>query len=140
MKPLTLPLIGDDGDKGIDSVVELMNEYGLMREDWDSVCDLVVFHSNSDPRRMIDSKIKSSFTRTFNKQSHGVRAVATKKVSAKSVSVPGGDEVEEEEENIITSEDEDQDDVKSDKLIKAKKKPVKRKASTSTNSKKKAKK
>ena len=37
------------------------------KKDWDSVCDLVAFHSNSDPRRMIDSKIKSSFTRTVNK-------------------------------------------------------------------------
>jgi replication factor C subunit 1 len=37
--PLTQPLI-TRGREGIPQVIELMDEYGLMRDDWDSVCDL----------------------------------------------------------------------------------------------------
>ena len=54
-----------------------MDEYGLLREDWDSVCELQLGHSKaSDPRNRIAAQVKSAFTRTYNKQAHAGRVAA----------------------------------------------------------------
>lgn len=154
--PLTDPLITRERD-GIGAVIEFMDEYGLMRDDWDSVCELRYDDGDNDPRKRIDSKVKTAFTRTYNAGVHAVRAVGatgTKRTAA-DVHILADDEAGDEDDEDGGgggggdeggggggNDDDDNDggdgdggdneagDVKGDALIKLKAAPKKRKATT----------
>jgi replication factor C subunit 1 len=145
--PLTQPLI-TRGRDGIPQVIELMDEYGLMRDDWDSVCDLRFIESDNDPRKQIESTVKSAFTRTYNASAHAVRAVGATgtKRSAADVHILADDEAGDDnddnddaaggdgdasDDDAQGDDDDDNDkavDLKDDALIKRKEAPKKRKA------------
>jgi replication factor C subunit 1 len=148
--PLTDPLITRERD-GIGAVIEFMDEYGLMRDDWDSVCELRYDDGDNDPRKRIDSRVKTAFTRTYNAGAHAVRAVGatgTKRTAA-DVHILADDEAGDEDDDDGGGggdeggggDDDDDDggggdgdneagDVKGDALIKLKAAPKKRKATT----------
>jgi replication factor C subunit 1 len=144
--PLTQPLI-TRGREGIPQVIELMDEYGLMRDDWDSVCDLRFIESDNDPRKQIESTVKSAFTRTYNASAHAVRAVGATgtKRSAADVHILADEEAGDDNDDNdgaaggdgdasdddANDDDDDNDkavDLKDDALIKRKEAPKKRKA------------
>ena len=72
-----IPALGDalirpllKGKDGIDSTIRLMQEYGIIREDIDFIADVMKFKSlnTADPWKSVDTKVKSAFTRAYNKQ------------------------------------------------------------------------
>eukprot|EP00118_Oscarella_pearsei_P009267 m.52473 g.52473 ORF g.52473 m.52473 type:complete len:919 (+) comp34211_c0_seq2:32-2788(+) len=65
---LTYPLI-KEGLGGVDSALAVMESYFLTREDVDSINELVSFPGKTDLFSRIETKVKSAFTRAFNKSS-----------------------------------------------------------------------
>ena len=65
---LTRPLL--KGKDGIDSTISLMQEYGIIREDIDFITDVTKFKSlnTTDPWKNVETKVKSAFTRAYNKK------------------------------------------------------------------------
>ena len=64
---LSNPLI-KKGVDGVDQVISIMNEYNLLRDDFDTILELSTWPGQKDPTTLIDSKVKTSFTRTYNKK------------------------------------------------------------------------
>ena len=123
---LTKPLIKKGAD-GIQMVIDLMNEYSITREDFDTICELATWPGQKDPTTLIDSKVKASFTRQYNKESHKnpFTLVNIKKLKGTKLNEDYGENGDEEEED-----DENEDDVTTDAMIKVKEKKT-TKASTS---------
>ena len=69
MRVLTDPL---QDAEGIDTVVDCLIYYGLTRQDWSDIQDLVLNHGT--PVKIV-TKIKSAFTRAYNKRAKTVRAI-----------------------------------------------------------------
>ena len=118
---LSKPLI-KHGAEGIPAVLKVMQEYCLTRDDFDTILELSTWPGQKDPLSLIDSKVKASFTRAYNKDSHKnpFSIVDIKKLKVNKVSEEQG-----EEEDIEEIEDEDSketDDIASDAMIKIKKK------------------
>ena len=125
---LSKPLISS-GLEGVDQVIAVMNQYCLTRDDFDTILELATWPGQKDPMSLIDSKVKASFTRTFNKQAHmnPFTVVDIKKLKA----VKAGDEMGEDEEELIESEEEDdkKEDITKDAMIKVN---TKKKSATTT--------
>ncbi|TPX45812.1 hypothetical protein SeLEV6574_g03630 [Synchytrium endobioticum] len=64
---LTHPLVEKQSD-GIEEVIQVMDEYYLTREDWDTVLDLAL--KGEAITKQIEGGTKASFTRTYNKLTH----------------------------------------------------------------------
>lgn len=95
----------DRGMDGVQEAVDILNAYNLTREDLDSIMELTDYN-NKKSFASVDSKVKATFTRTFNKTCQKLPyALSSNK---KRVS----DDVEEESDN--QSEDED---ITKDKMI-----------------------
>ena len=62
---------GGREQEGVESVVSFMIEYNLNREDWDTLHDLTLLHGKGpmfqSVASVLCSKVKSTFTRTFNR-------------------------------------------------------------------------
>ncbi len=117
---LTKPLI-KKGVEGIPRVIELMNEYSITREDFDTICELATWPNQKDPTSEIDAKTKSAFTRQYNKEAHKnpFTLVDIKKLkSTKLTDDDGG--IGGEEDEGAEEEEEKADDIKSDAMIKMK--------------------
>eukprot|EP00339_Tiarina_fusa_P001796 CAMPEP_0117047022 /NCGR_PEP_ID=MMETSP0472-20121206/32505_1 /TAXON_ID=693140 ORGANISM="Tiarina fusus, Strain LIS" /NCGR_SAMPLE_ID=MMETSP0472 /ASSEMBLY_ACC=CAM_ASM_000603 /LENGTH=308 /DNA_ID=CAMNT_0004759581 /DNA_START=7 /DNA_END=930 /DNA_ORIENTATION=- len=98
--PLSKPLLSGNPQSGIATVIECMDEYGLSREDWNSIFDICHFSSFSNPILAIPSSTKSKFTREFNK-SH--KAISSSKGRAAKEKIepliPENEEVEPEDDS-----------------------------------------
>ncbi|ODQ64735.1 DNA replication factor C, large subunit [Nadsonia fulvescens var. elongata DSM 6958] len=150
---LTQPLI-EDGQEGIANVVEIMDEYFLTREDWDSIMELGVGPTSGEVAiKAISSTVKSAFTRKYNAASHPVPFMKSATTGAfsggklASKDVPDLDDVIEDDVDTPNDDEkdiiDDEDDITKDKYIKMGKKPATKKAPAkkkSTVSKAKAKK
>ena len=47
---------------------QVMSEYALLREDLDNLLEMSQWPDRPDPMKSIESKVKASFTRTYNKE------------------------------------------------------------------------
>ena len=69
-KELLRPL-QEQGQEGIDEMIGGMREYCLVREDFEFVTDITKFKTKDawgeDPLKGVETKVKSAFTRRFNK-------------------------------------------------------------------------
>ena len=104
-----------------------MNEYNLLRDDFDTILELSTWPGQKDPTTLIDSKVKTSFTRTYNKELQKIplRVVNVKKLQGVKSPDENGENYEEgevEEKGV---------DIKSDAMIKTNAKPKKASARTS---------
>ncbi|KAI9290817.1 RFC1-domain-containing protein [Neoconidiobolus thromboides FSU 785] len=119
---LTKELI-KDGNNGISKTIQLMDNYYLDKEDWDTLIDLGIgSQAGSEILKGIPTSVKSAFTRTYNKQPHPtmlnvvIASVKTKKEAIPDLEdVLGEGELNDEEEE--EEEEEDDEDVMKDKLI-----------------------
>ncbi|KAG0336326.1 hypothetical protein BG004_008105 [Podila humilis] len=128
---LTKPLI-TEGVDGIDQVIELMDNYYLNKEDWDTILELGI--CRNDGKAVLDkipTNVKSGFTRKYNSEAHpqpflkptvatkGRGSSATGMVAEEpdSLDVVEADVVPEEE----PEEDAEADSIDKDKNIKQKK-------------------
>jgi replication factor C subunit 1 len=134
--PLSKPML-EQNQAGIDSVIQLMDCYGINREDWVSIFDLTTLAGFSDPSSRIQSATKSAFTRIYNKSHVSLENTAKKKSKSDAPNLALGDD---EDEPAYDSEDdedksEDANDSLNDKLVKCKKLVLKDQNSTSEKSK-----
>ncbi|CAK8697042.1 unnamed protein product [Clavelina lepadiformis] len=117
---LTEPLLKQSkgGDNEIHRVTKLLNDYDLIKDDFDNIVEIGQYQGKPNLMSKVDSKVKAALTRTYNKESHltpyAVESAAAKKKKTSDV---------EDSQNPHASGDEDGMDV--DGMIKqAKKKPV----------------
>ncbi|XP_065583797.1 replication factor C subunit 1-like [Artemia franciscana] len=136
---VTRPLI-KEGTDGVEKSVEAMTSYDLIREDLGDILSLTTWPGRKDPMSQVEAKVKSAFTRTFNKEGH-LTPYADMKMSkvrgGGGFATEGLDEegMTAEEEEALLEEDEDEDDLKKDAMIKVKSKPRSKKTEGDSKSK-----
>ncbi|KAN0040104.1 hypothetical protein ACTA71_011992 [Dictyostelium dimigraforme] len=108
---LIQPLV-QDGNDGIDNVINVMDEYGLTEEDRNNIIELSTWGKDDDPLKDIKTQVKSSFTRKFRSTAHAIYDVSL--LSSKGSGGGGGtniaegyEEVEGESQNQIEEDDEE---------------------------------
>jgi len=122
---LMAPLIDTslDPKEAAEKVISLMGAYNLTREDWDSIMEIGKWGTGPDPVSKIPSKVKSAFTRQYNKESH--MAPYAIQQNAKKAKATSSNEVlvqDEDRDNVLEEEEEDDsEDISKDAMIKAKK-------------------
>ncbi|KAI8984816.1 replication factor RFC1 C terminal domain-containing protein [Trametes punicea] len=89
----------DQGASAVDDVIEFMDEYFLMREDWDTIVELGVGdRSDAVVTKKISTATKTSFTKKYNSRDHPVafhRAENLGKVPKKLAAVGPAPDLEE---------------------------------------------
>jgi replication factor C subunit 1 len=120
---LSRPMV-QKGKDGIDEVIGVLDGYMLDRDDWEGVLELGVGRGDKERVLMgLDSKVKSSFTSTYNKGSHPVAFRSVKNFKAvKSKGGEGLDGFEEDGDGGEESGEEEDEGVGGDRMIKEKKK------------------
>ncbi|MBN3281955.1 RFC1 factor, partial [Polyodon spathula] len=118
---LVRPMAGR-GTEGVPEAVQLMDDYCLMKEDVDNIMEISTWGGRPDPFSKLDPKVKSAFTRTYNKEVHltpySLHTVKKGKRGAGS-SVELGDEFG--TEDTQPEEKESEDTIETDAMIKQKK-------------------
>lgn len=138
-RKLLNPILKDGAD-GISPVIQLMDEYYLTKEDWDTIMEFVIGPDSADAQlKKIPTSVKSAFTRKYNSTTHPVsiyRTGATTAVSsATSNATPDFEDIVDADDATQQGEEDDvqeDNDLKKDKLIKQKAKPTKKRSKTST--------
>jgi replication factor C subunit 1 len=87
-----------------------MNHYHLVKDDLESLNDLSTWLGHKDPMSNIPAKVKSAFTRAYNKSAPTFSLVKIKKNIVDNIDV-----LDDEETNV--SDNEDDDDIANDALI-----------------------
>ncbi|MGH0189878.1 UNVERIFIED_CONTAM: hypothetical protein FKN15_039780 [Acipenser sinensis] len=115
---LVRPMAGR-GAEGVPEAVQLMDDYCLMKEDVDNIMEISTWGGRPDPFSKLDPKVKSAFTRTYNKEVHltpySLQAVKKGKRGAGST-VDLGDEFG--TEDTQPEEKESEDTIETDAMIK----------------------
>ncbi|RZF43766.1 hypothetical protein LSTR_LSTR009189 [Laodelphax striatellus] len=126
------PLL-EHGTDGVSQSLEALKNYDLLKDDLDSLTELCRWPNSKDPMAKVESKVKASFTRAYNKSAapppYAVAAVAKKGRGG-----GGGadydlllaeDGREEPMEAEVGDDDEDKDSIEVDAMIAVKKKTSK---------------
>ena len=126
------------GTEGISEVIQLLDDYYLTKEDWDTVMDFMIGSDRTEPLlKKIPTSVKSSFTRKYNSTTHPVSIYRTGSTSG--VGNGSRSTVRPDFADIVDTDDstvpgvatngegdgeegagEDDNDLKKDKLIKQK--------------------
>ncbi|XP_026809909.1 replication factor C subunit 1 [Rhopalosiphum maidis] len=117
------PLI-DEGSDGVHKSLEFMNHYHLVKDDVESLNELSSWPGHKDLMSDIPAKVKSAFTRAYNKSAPTFNITKKNKKAIDNVEGLG----DEQEIDDIT-DDEDEEDITNDALIMVKKKASKKAAS-----------
>ncbi|KAK3087946.1 hypothetical protein FSP39_012701 [Pinctada imbricata] len=132
---LTEPLVRREGE-GVPEVIQLMDEYDIIKEDYDNILEVTKWPNSKDPMAALSSKTKAAFTRTYNKEVH-MTPYATGTISKKKKGGAGGGEdleaLGEGEDGGATqeSDEEEEEGLENDTMIlKQTKKKADSKAST----------
>ncbi|XP_060516743.1 replication factor C subunit 1 [Cylas formicarius] len=121
-----------EGVNGISKSLDVMKSYSLLREDLNNLVDLCQGFGNKNIFNDVESRVKSAFTRAYNKQvmlPFAPPVASKKKKNAEDAELMGEDDDELEE-------DVEEDGVEADTMIKVK---VKKEPATSASSSKEAK-
>ncbi|XP_044268822.1 replication factor C subunit 1 [Tribolium madens] len=113
----------EKGLEGVNEAVAVMKDYNLLREDVDSLLELCQWSTKENPMNSIDSKVKSAFTRAYNKQVTLLPFAPASGISKKKIAALESDLIDEDDE---ISDNEDDDDISNNAMIKVKKKPAAR--------------
>uniref|UniRef100_A0A6P7FBV7 Replication factor C subunit 1 n=1 Tax=Diabrotica virgifera virgifera TaxID=50390 RepID=A0A6P7FBV7_DIAVI len=110
-----------EGVNGIQEAIGVMNDYNLLREDLTNLLELCQWKDMKNPFNDIEAKVKSAFTRAYNKSAKQLPfapGTGFSKKKSSQVDDPEG------EDNLLESDndeaDEENDDVTHDALIKVK--------------------
>lgn len=104
------PLI-DEGTDGVQKSLDFMNYHHLVKDDVESLNELSTWPGCKDPMSNIPSKVKSAFTRAYNKSAPTF--TVTKK--SKKIVDDNEDLLDDDDTNVISEEEED--DIVNDTLI-----------------------
>ncbi|MGH0157161.1 UNVERIFIED_CONTAM: hypothetical protein FKN15_033129 [Acipenser sinensis] len=111
--------MAEHGAEGVSEAVQLMDDYCLMKEDVDNIMEISTWGGRPDPFSKLDPKVKSAFTRTYNKETHltpyTLQAVKKAKRGAGST-VDLGDEFG--TEDTQPEDKESEDTIETDAMIK----------------------
>lgn len=129
-KFLTQPLVVKEND-GIPEVIDLMDKYDIIKEDFDNILEVTKWPNSDDPMSQLSSKTKAAFTRTYNKEVHMTpyaTGTLTKKGRGGGAATAEDYSMEGEEEGegtaaVQESDEEEKSDVELDSMIKQTKKP-----------------
>ncbi|XP_007496617.1 replication factor C subunit 1 isoform X1 [Monodelphis domestica] len=110
------------GTEGVQNVVELMDTYHLMREDFENIMEISIWGGKPSSFSKLDPKVKAAFTRGYNKEVHltpySIQITKmSKQIGIPSLSSDYNDELNEEESQ---SDEKDQDGIETDAMIKQK--------------------
>lgn len=105
------PLI-EEGSDGVQKSLEFMNHYHLVKDDVDSLNELSSWPGRKDPMSDIPAKVKSAFTRAYNKNAPTFNI--TKK-SKKAIVDDAEGLLNDDEVDAVT--DEEEDDITNDAMI-----------------------
>ncbi|XP_075050897.1 replication factor C subunit 1 isoform X2 [Mixophyes fleayi] len=110
------------GTDGVQEVVDLMDTYYLMKEDFDNIMEISSWGGKPSPFSKLDPKVKAAFTRGYNKEAHLTPYSLQMVKASKKDSAPTLDsEYNEEPNNDGALSKEEEDDVGVDAMIKVKK-------------------
>ena len=115
------PMIGSNGQEGVQKAVEVMKHYSLLREDLDNLVELTTWEGFDDRMKNIESKVKSAFTRTYNKEVVLPYATNIGNITKKAKVALQDPSLEEEDDFENSDEERNEDDIELDTMIKAKK-------------------
>ncbi|XP_023439558.1 replication factor C subunit 1 isoform X2 [Dasypus novemcinctus] len=122
VQPLT-----SQGVEGVKDVVELMDTYYLMKEDFENIMEISSWGGKPSPFSKLDPKVKAAFTRTYNKEGHltpySLQAVKTSRRSTGPALDSEYNEGLNEDESQY--DEKDQDSLETDAMIKKKTKSSK---------------
>ncbi|NP_001186496.1 replication factor C subunit 1 [Xenopus tropicalis] len=112
------------GADGVGEVVDFMDNYYLMKEDYDNIMEISCWGGKPSAFSKLDPKVKAAFTRGYNKEAHltpySLQMVkASKRAAASAAESELSEEPNNEEQNEETEEQ--GEDVELDAMIKAKK-------------------
>lgn len=138
-KELLNPLL-ENGSEGIPQVIQLMDEYYLTKEDWDTIMEFMIGPDVTVQQlKKIPTQTKTAFTRKYNSMTHPVaiyKAGTSTGTGGGARSTPDFEDVV-DADNVATPADDDDEegkeslDLKKDKLIKQKARPSKKRAAIS---------
>jgi replication factor C subunit 1 len=125
----------DEGKECVDSVIDLMDEYYLTREDFDSMVELGLGPMD-ESKVKLETQTKATFTRLYNSRSHPMpfmkasNVIAPKQGKKEMPDIEDAIEASDEEEVVedVKNEDDEVLDLKKDKYVslpKKKKAPAK---------------
>ncbi|XP_020641898.3 replication factor C subunit 1 isoform X1 [Pogona vitticeps] len=121
VRPLTIL-----GTEGVQDAIAFMDSYCLMKEDVENIMEVTSWGGKLSAFSKLDPKVKSAFTRAYNKEAHltpySLQIVQKSKQRARSIQ--DAEFNEEQEADEVRSENE-QDSVEYDAMIKKKTKTVK---------------
>ncbi|KDQ07752.1 hypothetical protein BOTBODRAFT_119605 [Botryobasidium botryosum FD-172 SS1] len=107
------PLIGD-GQSAVPDVIEIMDEYYLSKEDWDTIVELGVDDHNDDMvMKKIATATKSAFTRKYNASEHPIpfhKALDIFGKPSKKIAVDGVPDHEDVLEALDAPEEDEEED------------------------------
>ncbi|XP_018567232.1 replication factor C subunit 1 [Anoplophora glabripennis] len=106
------------GTDGVHQAIEVMKSYNLLREDLNNLIELCQWKNLKNPFNDIDAKVKSAFTRIYNKEAPLLPFAAHTGVSKKKAAAVETDLLDDEE--FVESDQEENDDVTADAMIKVK--------------------
>lgn len=105
------PLI-DEGSDGVPKTLDFMNHYHIVKDDVESLNELSAWPGLKDPMSDIPAKVKSAFTRAYNK------SAPTFNVTKKSNKIVTDTEgLLDDDETVISEEEEEDEDITNDTLI-----------------------
>uniref|UniRef100_A0A8K9WLU3 Replication factor C subunit 1 n=1 Tax=Oncorhynchus mykiss TaxID=8022 RepID=A0A8K9WLU3_ONCMY len=113
------------GAEGAGQAVQLLDDYHLVREDVDSLMEISLWGGQPDPYAKLDPKVKSAFTRAYNRETHltpySLQPIKKGRRGGGVEAEPGGEGQEEQPE-----EEEEEEGVAADAMIKVRKKHTSR--------------
>lgn len=121
---LSGPLIKKEALGGIDSVIDFMHDYSLLRDDFNSIMELAAWSFKPDPMNQVDSKTKTAFTLAFKKRSIALPYFVDDKISKKKKTAYTGDSAGEDDDE--DNEEEEEPVIKPKKVTKQTDKPAKK--------------
>jgi len=104
------PLL-NEGSDGVQKSLDFMNHYHLVKDDVESLNELSTWPGHKDPMSDIPAKVKSAFTRAYNKIAP---AFSVSKKNKKTLNDADG-LLDDDETNAISEEEDD--DITNDALI-----------------------
>ncbi|CAH1183179.1 unnamed protein product [Phaedon cochleariae] len=113
------------GTDGVQQALAVMKAYNLLREDLTNLVELCQWKDAKNPFNDIDAKVKSAFTRAYNKEAPLLPFSSAAGVSKKKSSTEESTLLDEEEEFAESDDEENKDDVTEDAMIKVKTKTEK---------------
>ncbi|XP_066516098.1 replication factor C subunit 1 isoform X2 [Hoplias malabaricus] len=107
------------GSEGASQSVNLMDDYDIIKEDFDSIMEISSWGGQPDPYSKLDSKVKAAFTRAYNKESH--LTPYTLQAVKKGRRLATDTDLDLDPQNDQGQEDEEEEGVTADAMIKQKK-------------------